>query len=237
MDVKCGQGAFMKTRDDARALAQSLVAIGNANGVRTEALITAMDAPLGKAVGNALEVIECFETLRGRGPRDLETLSVTLAAHMVRLGGKAATVAEAETQVRAALTSGRGLEKFRDIIAQQGGDPKVVDDYSRLPAAPHRTTVTAERSGYVAELDAEAVGRATCLLGAGRNRVEDAVDHAVGAIIHANRGAAVQAGDPMIEVHYRDDAQLAMALAMLRVAYQLREAAPVATPLIYETIA
>ena len=236
MDVKCGKGAFMKTRDDARTLAQSLVAIGNANGVRTEAMITAMDAPLGRAVGNALEVIECFETLKGRGPKDLETLSVALAARMVRLGGKAATVAEAEALVRDALTSGRGLEKFRDIIAVQGGDPKVVDDYGRLPAAPQKTTVTAERAGYVAELDAEAVGRATMVLGAGRNRVEDAVDHAVGAIVVANRGAAVKAGDVLAEVHYRDAAQLPAALDLLRGAYRFADAAPPAQPLVYETI-
>src|SRR5262249_5433580 len=139
MDVKCGRGAFMKNLEDARNLARSLVAIGNANGVRTEALLTAMDAPLGRAVGNALDVIECVETLKGRGPADLEALSVTLAARVLRLGGGAATVAEAETKIRAALTSGRGLEKFRAVIAQQGGDPRVVDDYSRLPAAPHRT--------------------------------------------------------------------------------------------------
>src|SRR5262249_37038838 len=113
MDVKCGRGAFMKTRDDARRLAQSLVSLGNANGVRTEALITEMDAPLGRAVGNALEVVECLETLKGRGPKDLEALSVTLAAWMLCLGGVAATPAEAEAKVRAALTSGRGLAKFQ----------------------------------------------------------------------------------------------------------------------------
>ena len=237
MDVKCGRGAFMKTLDDARTLARSLVAIGNANGVRTEAMITAMDAPLGKAVGNALEVIECYETLKGRGPKDLETLSVALAARMVRLGGQAATVTEAEAKVRAALTSGRGLEKFREIITQQGGDPKTVDDYSRLPAAPHRTTVTADRSGFIAELDAEAIGRATCLLGAGRNRVEDAVDHAVGAVVLANRGAQVKAGDVLVEVHYRGDQQLATALTMMREAYQFAETAPPAQPLVKETIA
>ncbi len=236
MDVKCGKGAFMKTREDARKLAESLVAIGNANGVRTEALITAMDAPLGRAVGNALEVIECFETLKGRGPKNLETLSVALAARMVRLGGKAATVVEAEAKVREALTSGRGLEKFRAILAQQGGDPKVVDDYSRLPAAPRQTTVTTERAGWVTEVDAEAIGRATCLLGAGRNRVEDAVDHAVGALVVVNRGARVKAGDALVEVHYRADARLGAALEMLRAAYRIGAAAPPEQPLVYETI-
>src|SRR5947199_6489376 len=126
MDVKCGRGAFMKTRDDARRLAESLVANGRANGLRTEALLTAMDAPLGRAVGNALEVQECIDTLKGRGPADLEALSVELAARMVRLGGKAADAAGAEAKVREALTSGRALDVFRRMVERQGGDPRVV---------------------------------------------------------------------------------------------------------------
>ena len=142
MDVKCGRGAFMKTKDDARKLAVSLVANGRANGVRTEALITAMDAPLGRAVGNALEVRECIDTLRGEGPTDLEpSLSVELAARMVRLGGLAADDVAATAMVRDALTSGRGLEVFRQLVEQQGGDPRVVDDPVGLPAAPHREMV------------------------------------------------------------------------------------------------
>src|SRR5438034_9560128 len=123
MDVKCGRGAFMKRREDARKLAELIVSIGNANGVRTEAMITAMDAPLGRAVGNALEVIECLETLKGRGPADLKTLSLLLAARMLHLGGMAATLEEAQSKIQDALASGRGLEKFRQIIEQQGGDP------------------------------------------------------------------------------------------------------------------
>src|SRR5262249_46183466 len=132
LDVKCGRGAFMKMRSAARRLAESLVGIGNANGVRTEALLTRMDAPLGRAGGNALEVIECIETLKGRGPEDLEELSVALAARMLRLADAAPTLEAAEARVREALTSGRGVEKFRAIIAQQGGDPAVIDDYGRL---------------------------------------------------------------------------------------------------------
>src|SRR5437868_3529571 len=139
MDVKCGRGAFMKNRADARRLAESLVTIGSASGVRTQALLTAMDVPLGRAVGNALEVIECLETLKGRGPADLKTLSLLLAARMLHLGGMAATLEEAQSKIQDALTSGRGLEKFRQIIEQQGGDPRIVEDYSRLPAAPQRT--------------------------------------------------------------------------------------------------
>src|SRR5262249_33548869 len=123
LDVKCGRGAFMKTRADAGRLAETLVAIGNAHGVRTEALLTAMDVPLGRAVGNSLEVIESLETLKGQGPADLEEVSVRLAARMVLLAGLADTEAAAEQRVRAALSSGQGLEKFRQVIEQQGGDP------------------------------------------------------------------------------------------------------------------
>ncbi len=236
MDVKCGRGAFMKNRDDARRLAESLVAIGNANGVRTEALITAMDTPLGRAVGNALEVIECLETLRGRGPKDLETLSVTLAARMLQLGGAAASTEEAEGKVRTALSSGRGLEKFRDIIAQQGGDPRVIDDYARLPAAPQRAVFSADRNGYITNLDAELIGRATMVLGAGRNRVEDAVDHAVGALVMAKRGDAIRAGQPVVELHYRDAGQLEAALQLVRSACTIEDQPPAPQPIILETV-
>src|SRR5438132_110284 len=128
MDVKCGRGAFMKNRPDAQRLAESLVAIGRANGVRTQALLTAMDVPLGRAVGNSLEVIECLETLKGQGPADLEALGVALAGRMLLLAGAAAELPQAEAKVREALASGRGLEKFREVIARQGGDPRVVDD-------------------------------------------------------------------------------------------------------------
>jgi pyrimidine-nucleoside phosphorylase len=236
MDVKCGRGAFMKTRDDARRLAQSLVNTGNSNGVKTEALVTAMDHPLGRAVGNALEVIECCETLKGKGPADLEKLSVTLAARMLLLGGAAGSESEAEGKIRSALTSGKGLEKFRQIIAQQGGDPKVVDDYHRLPAAPRRAFFQAERAGYLAAMDAELIGRATMLLGAGRNRVEDKVDHSVGAIVLAKPGDVLRAGDPILELHYRDAGQLQPALQLVRQACTIDEKPPLVQNLILETV-
>ncbi len=235
MDVKCGRGAFMKNLPDARRLAESLVTIGGASGVRTQALITAMDVPLGRAVGNALEVIECLEVLKGRGPADLTTLSLLLAARMLHLGS-GVTLEEAQTRIQAALASGRGLEKFRQIIAQQGGDPRVVDDYARLPAAPQRAVFRAERSGYVAALDAELVGRATMLLGAGRDRVEDVIDPAVGAMVLATRGDQVRAGDPLVELHYRDGSRLEAALGLLQSACVLAEAPPAPQSLILETL-
>jgi pyrimidine-nucleoside phosphorylase len=237
LDVKCGSGAFMKGRAEARRLAESLVSIGTAQGVRTEALLTAMDVPLGSAVGNALEVIECVEALKGRGPKDVETLSVVLAARMVYLAGEAAGPEEAEQKVRAALSSGRGLEKLRAIIGQQGGDPRVLDDYGRLPAAPRRWTLRADRSGYLHGPEAERVGRAAVLLGAGRDRVEDTIDPAVGAVVLASRGERVKAGDPLLELHYRDTGRLEAARALAQEACAIRDEPPAAAPLVLETVA
>jgi pyrimidine-nucleoside phosphorylase len=236
MDVKAGRGAFMKTRDTARALAKSIVSVGSANGMPTEALITAMDVPLGQAVGNALEVIECIETLKGRGPRDLEDLSVLLAARMVRLARLAKTDAEAEAKVRAVLTSGAGLEKFRQIVRQQGGDPRVMDDYGGFARAPHQTTINADRAGYVTGVHAERIGVGAMILGAGRNRAEDAVDPAVGVVIRAPVGSPVKAGKAILEVHYRDDRTLAAAMPLLRSAVAVGDSAPTVAELVLEEV-
>ena len=236
MDVKAGRGAFMKTRQQARTLAESIVRVGTANGVQTEALITTMDVPLGRAVGNALEVVECLETLKGRGPKDLEDLSVTLAVRMVRMAGVAKSDAEAESMVRAALASGAGLEKFRQIVERQGGDPRVVDDYSGFAAAPRQTVVGADRSGYVTDLHAERIGIGAVMLGAGRQRAEDAVDHAVGVIVRARVGESVNAGDAVIGVHYRDGGTLAGALPLLRGAITIGDGPPTVADLILEEV-
>jgi pyrimidine-nucleoside phosphorylase len=160
LDVKTGSGAFMKTPESSRALAQSLAAIGRSAGVRTEAMITMMDAPLGRAVGNASEVIESIETLKGNGPKDLEQLSVRLAARMLIAGGVAEDDGDAESRIRGAMTSGAGVEKLRQIIENQGGDPRVIDDYRRLPSTVDRAYIEAARGGYVSGLEAESVGRA-----------------------------------------------------------------------------
>jgi pyrimidine-nucleoside phosphorylase len=236
LDVKCGRGAFMKELDDARRLAGSLVSIGKANGVCCEAMITGMDAPLGRAVGSSLEVIESIETLRGRGPADLQTLSVNLAARMLVLGSLARDEEDAEAKVSEAIATGRGLEKFRQMVEQQGGDPCVVDDYSRLPAAPRRQVFTAPCAGYVTRLDAELVGRATMILGAGRARVEDTIDPGVGAIVRAKVGEAVRAGDPIIELHYRDEAHLDQALEFLGRACAIGDAPPRSESLVLEMV-
>jgi pyrimidine-nucleoside phosphorylase len=236
MDVKCGRGAFMKSKEEARKLAISLVANGRANGLRTEAIISSMDAPLGRAIGNALEVRECIDTLRGKGPKDLEFLSVELAARMVRLGGLAADDDQAIERVRGALRSGRGLELFRKLVEQQGGDPRVVDDPSILPAAPHRDMVTAENSGYLSNLDAEAVGRAAMALGAGRDRVEDKVDPAVGIVVKARVGDRVKVGDPLAELHYRDATKLPAARALIQSAAAIGDEEPTVRSIVQEVV-
>ncbi|HMF94899.1 MAG TPA: thymidine phosphorylase [Vicinamibacterales bacterium] len=214
LDVKTGSGAFMKTEADSRRLAESLVSIGNASGVKTEAIITAMDAPLGRAVGNALEVGECIDVLSGGGPSDLIAVSIELTARMLVLGKVARDRSEADRQARAAIQSGAGLERFRQIVEAQGGDPKVVDDRARLPHVADRQMVTADRAGFLTRLDAELIGRASVALGAGRDRVEDAVDPAVGIMVMIKPGDRVRAGDPIVELHYRDRARLEIAMRL-----------------------
>ncbi len=181
-------------------------------------------------------MIESLETLKGRGPKDLEMLSVFLAARMLVLGGVTDSAEEANQRVRTALASGQGLEKFRQIIAQQGGDPRVADDYSLLPAAPHRRPVPAPRPGWVVGLDAELIGRAGMLLGAGRNRVEDTIDPGVGVTIRAHRGEQVRPGDPLVELHYRDEGPLEAAVQLVGQAYAIEDAAPVPQPLLLDMV-
>jgi len=234
MDVKCGSGAFMATRNEARLLARSIRDVAALNHLRSEAVITAMDYPLGHAVGNALEVAECVEVLRGGGPADTRELSLELAARMVFLGDRAATLPEARSRVREALDSGRGLEKFREIVVRQGGDVHVVDDPGKLPQAPHRRVVRADRGGVFHGFEAGRLGRACCVLGAGRERVEDAVDHAVGAVVLLERGSTVPAGEPLLELHYRDGDRLGQALEILRTDEPVGDRAPLVLEVLAE---
>ena len=232
LDVKSGSGAFMKTEADSRRLAESLVSIGNASGVKTEAIITAMDVPLGRSIGNALEIVECFEVLKGRGPDDLIEISTELAARMLVLGRITSDHDDARRRIARAIESGDGLDRFRQIIDVQGGDPRVVDDYQRLPQVRDCRMVTASRSGYLARLDAELVGRASVALGAGRNRVEDPVDPAVGIIVKARPGDAVRSGDPVLEIHFRDRDTLDAALVLASRAIVIEDQPPALRPLL-----
>jgi pyrimidine-nucleoside phosphorylase len=236
LDVKCGRGAFMKTRDDARRLAESLVNIGTAHGVRTEAVLTAMDRPLGRAIGNTMEIFEAIMTLEEGGPEDVTELSVHLAARMVRLGGVAATLVEAEARVRDALTSRRGLDKFREIITHQGGDPRVIDEPDRLPKAPHCHRFCSPHAGFVTDIDAEKIGRASVVLGAGRNRVEDTVDPAAGVLLLAVVGEKVKRGELLAELYYSEPSRLPAALALVEEAYKVGDEPAAPAPLVLETI-
>jgi pyrimidine-nucleoside phosphorylase len=234
MNVKTGRGAFMKTRERARELADSLVNVGTANGLKVSTFTTAMDAPLGRYVGNSLEVIESIETLKGNGPRDLTELSVKLAARMVKLADLVKTDAEAERQVRAALSSGAGLEVFRETIELQGGDPKTIDDYSRLPQTSATVQITADRTGYMTGIDAEKVGVAVRVLGGGRSRAEDPIDHAVGVVVRAKPGARVAPMETVFEIHYNDSAKLVEAMPLLASAFEIGDVPPREEPLILE---
>lgn len=215
LDVKCGRGAFMKRPGDARALARSMVTIGTAAGVRTECFITQMDVPLGHAVGNALEIAECIEVLRGTGPADLTELVVRLGSRMVRLAKRAASDEAATAMVREALASGAALAKFRVMVERQGGDPAVTDDPGRLPVAKLKHVVTAPRRGFVTSIDALLVGQAAVALGAGRDKKGDDVDLSAGILLRKKPLDAVSAGEPVMELRYNDASRLAAALPLV----------------------
>jgi thymidine phosphorylase len=226
----------MKTAVDARSLAETMIAIGRRVGLRTEAVLTAMDAPLGRAVGNALEIRECIETLEGRGPEDLEALCLVLAARMLHLGGAAPSPDAAGDLARAALASGRALERFRKVVERQGGDPRVVEDTHRLPASPVVETVVAGRAGFIREMRADDVGAASVLLGAGRDRVDAAVDPAAGILLRARVGDRVAAGEPIAELHVGAGGRVAEARARLTQGVVIGDDAPAGQPLVLDVI-
>lgn len=236
LDVKFGGGAFIKDVSLSRQLAETMVRIGQAQGVRTQAVLTAMNAPLGNAIGNSLEVLECRDVLRGEGPPELTQLSLELAARLVHLSGLAATLPEAVQRVQRVWRSGAALERWRRIVERQGGDAKYLDDPSRLPFAPIRHTVTAERGGYVTAILAEPLGLAAMRLGAGRQRAEDSVDHGVGIRLAIRVGQEVRPGDRLAEIWARTESQAVEAAAVVRHACQIDDAPPPPEPLIRETI-
>jgi pyrimidine-nucleoside phosphorylase len=226
LDVKCGDGAFMKDAAQARALAASMVAIGTHAGVLTEAFITDMDAPLGRAIGNSVEIIECLEALKGKGPMDVADVSVRFAARMVVMAGVESDHRAAMRRVEEALHSGRALETFRRMVEAQGGDPRIVDDYSLLPLAPNVEVLPAPRDGYVAAMRAEALGRASNVLGAGRAKVGEPVDHGVGVVTSVSRGDRVKAGDPLLELRHRGGRGLEVAIKLCRSAIRIADGPP-----------
>jgi pyrimidine-nucleoside phosphorylase len=237
LDVKVGSGAFMKGIDDARALARTLASIGRGMGKRVTALLTRMDEPLGRAVGNALEVEETIALLRGGGPPDLRALTVELTAEMLVLGGTAADLPAARAAVEAAIADGRGLAKLEEIVGAQGGDVRAIRDPERLPRAAGTYDVPAPASGYVAAIDVEAIGLAAVALGAGRARVEDPVEPGVGIVVLRKLGERIEAGAALCTVHHgaRSEPRDRIVARIAR-AYRIEAAPPAPRPLVLERI-
>jgi thymidine phosphorylase len=200
------------------------------------ALLTDMDQPLGHAVGNALEVAESLEVLSGGGPEDLASLCTELSAWMFRLGERVATLDEGRQLARELISSGRAMEKFREIVRLQGGDVRAIDQPRRLPRAKYRQDVFSPASGWVTAMDCEAIGRACAVLGGGREKKEDKIDPAVGLVVHKKIGDAVQKGEPLCTLHYNARARRDAALLLLRQAWQIASAAPPPRKLIRRVI-
>lgn len=205
LDVKTGDGAFMKELDEAKELASCMVDIGNRVGRRTVAVLSDMSQPLGNAIGNALEVKEAIDTLRGVGPDDLTELCLTLGSHMTVLAGVAHNMEEARKLLEQSIASGRALEKFKTFLAAQGGDSSVVDDPARLPAAKYRYEVPARDTGFVSSIAAERIGTAAMLLGAGRATKESKIDLAVGIVLRKKIGDPVNAGESLAVIHANNE--------------------------------
>ena len=236
LDVKCGTGAFMKTPAEARTLAESLVAIGRSAGVRTQAVITAMNWPIGFTVGNANEVVESIELLKGNGRPDLVENVLELSERMLVVAGVARDRADAAARCRRALDSGEALERLKAIIERQGGNPRVIDDYGLMPHAPAEHAINADIDGFVTDLDAGRIGRAVVVLGGGRDKVDDVIDPAVGVMIPATVGDAVRAGDPVLRVQYRSKERLQDALPLLMDAVRIGESPRPMAPLIIDEV-
>ncbi len=205
LDVKVGSGAFMKKQVEARRLAQMMVGIGRRLDKRVQALITDMSQPLGYAIGNALEVMEVSQTLQNAGPSDLTRISLELAARMIFLGKVTKTLDEAREMAQARLLDGSGYRKFKDVIAAQGGNPQVLDRFELLPNATGAQEITTSRGGYVSAIDAELIGQASSMIGAGRNTKEDTIDPAVGVILEVKVGQKIDAGSILCRIYYTSE--------------------------------
>ena len=226
LDVKTGSGAFMKKEEDAVYLAELMVETGERMGKKMAALITDMDQPLGRYVGNALEVVEVLEVLRGEGPDDLRNLCHELAAWMFLLGDRVRTVDEGKELSAKLIRSGEALNKFREMVKLQDGDPRAVDDPTRLPQAKHKVDVLSPRVGYVQSIECERTGTACVILGGGRERKEDAVDPAVGFVLQKKVGDAVTSGEPLCTIHYNSEALATRAKTLLLESFTIGDQAP-----------
>jgi pyrimidine-nucleoside phosphorylase len=224
LDVKTGSGAFMKKEEDAVFLAELMVETGERMGKSVVALITDMNQPLGLNVGNALEVAEVLEVLRGHGPYDLRELCLELAGWMFHLGGAADTVAQGRVNAQKFLDSGKALDKFRQMVTLQGGDSHALDHLDRLPQAKYKQEIPSSKDGYVTAMDCEAVGTACVVLGGGREKKEDAVDPAVGIVLHRKIGDRVAVGESLCTVHSNSETRTGRAANLLLASYQITHA-------------
>jgi pyrimidine-nucleoside phosphorylase len=236
LDVKVGKGAFMKTLEEAEELARAMVAIGSQVGRRTVAVISDMNQPLGFAVGNALEVKEAIETLAGNGPKDLTELALAIGARMLMLGGLVSSVDEGRGRLEEIIASGKAVDKLAQMVQAQGGDERDVYEPDRLPKAGLTVQVTAKQDGYLAGIDAETVGHASVVLGAGRLTKEMPIDLAVGIVLHKKRGDQVRAGEPLATLHANDEQLLQYALQEMDEAFAYSSEEPQEQPLIYKIV-
>jgi pyrimidine-nucleoside phosphorylase len=226
LDVKTGSGAFMKSEKDAAFLAELMVETGERMGKQMVALITDMDQPLGNTIGNALEVVEVVEVLRGGGPEDLRELCLELAGWMLHLGGASNTVAQGKERSAQMISSGQALEKFRQMVELQGGDVRAIDDINRLPQAQHTMKVLAAQTGFLASMRCEEIGTACVILGGGRERKEDSVDPAVGIMLHKKVGDRVAAGEPLATIYYNAESRAERARQLIEASCVVTDRAP-----------
>lgn len=237
LDVKTGSGAFMKSEKDAAFLAELMVETGERMGKHVVALITDMDQPLGKMIGNALEVVEVIDTLRGGGPEDLRELCLHLAGWMLYLAGTSKSVAEGKQISAQLISSGKALERFRKMVELQSGDVRSIDNPKKLPQARHTTNVLSAHGGYVASMQCEQIGTACVILGGGRERKEDTVDPAVGIMLHKKVGDRIEASEPIATIHYNEGSRVERAKQLLLQSCEVADTPPLhKRPLIHRVI-
>ena len=236
LDVKVGAGAFMKRQIDARRLAQLMTTLARRADLRCQALITDMGQPLGYAVGNALEVMEVSQTLQNAGPVDLTRLSLELAARMIHLGGLTESLEDAREVAQARLLDGSGYAKLKQVIEAQGGNPQVLDRFDLLPNATGAMEITSPRAGFVSMIDAEEIGLASTMIGAGRDTKEDTIDPAVGVILEVKTGQRVEAGSVLCRLYYTSEARLEDAAERIEDAFRISNTAPETRELILEVV-
>jgi pyrimidine-nucleoside phosphorylase len=236
LDVKVGSGAFMKTVEQARLLAHTMVGIGNQMGKKVVALLTDMDQPLGNTVGNALEVMEAVDMLRGEAPADYTEVTLALTAEMLVLGGVANSVAQAREKLAGVIKSGQALKKLCDIVSSQGGDAAAILNFKKLPRAKHQLEVLSPHSGVVTSIASESMGLAAMSLGAGRAKSSDVIDPSVGFVLHKKLGDSVSMGEPLATIHHNGSSSIEVICARVRACYSVGALFDVRKPLVIERI-